>query len=276
MANTLNTIEVPSVDTEPKEYESLELPEVGEWLIQSQSPNYQIIAKLSEGADTQITNSERGLICKVKTAPATIYLQSTCPKGTTSKVQYTNFFFHKLVGCNGGGGGGTAYTFSQPLSESGGTVSLQITNNLKLTGGKLDVGDSVVLTSGNQSIAGVKTFAETLILRGTARGSGNLKLERPENEPVYISLGNQTNDSSIAYFGFLSSNSTTFAFENLKSGGTFEFRNPVVFNGAISNNKQFVTKEYVDNKIQVRTLAQGTEPEASSIPNGGFVAVIYS
>lgn len=104
------------------------------------------------------------------------------------------------------------------------------------------------LTS-TQDASGEKRFLNTAVFRGTTRGFGNLKIERPENEAVYFSLGNQTNNSAIALFGFLASSSNIFTFDNKKSDGSFKFLQKVTYEGVINDNKQLITKEHVDNNF---------------------------
>lgn len=125
--------------------------------------------------------------------------------------------------------------------------------------------NNVVLLSENQNIAGEKRFTNTSVFRGTTQGFGNLKLERPANEAVYISYGNQTNNTQIALVGFLSSNTNIFSFDNKKSNSSFEFKQKVIFNGDIDNIKQLVTKEYTDDNFADKNKVETIETDLMQV-----------
>lgn len=90
---TLNSIEVPS--DKSGTYESLTLQTAGTWFIKPRCKQYKIIGRLSEGAESIMTQVGAGLNIKVSQAdaPLTIYLQASCDENTTAIADYSDFFF---------------------------------------------------------------------------------------------------------------------------------------------------------------------------------------
>lgn len=130
---TLNSIEVPSIASGT--YESLTLPTAGTWYIKPRCQKYTLTVRLSEGADSLISQEGVGLNVKVSQAdaPLTIYLQADCAENTTAKADYSDCFFDAGAEGEGGGGGGTTYSFSAPLQATGGNVSLNLASDLQVS-----------------------------------------------------------------------------------------------------------------------------------------------
>ena len=134
---TLQSIEIPSIASGT--YKSLTLQTAGTWFIKPRCQKYTLTGRLSEGADSLISQEGVGLNVKVAQAdaPLTIYLQADCDENTTAKADYSDCFFEVGAEGEGGGGGGTTYSFSAPLKVTGGNVVLNLANDLQVSSGNL-------------------------------------------------------------------------------------------------------------------------------------------
>lgn len=133
-------------------------------------------------------------------------------------------------------GGGTG-----PSGEVGGGVDLSQYYT------KSEIDSTVVKLSGDQTIAGVKTFTGIPNLTSDV---GNLNLvSKSAGAPVYLTLLRQS--TKVAYVGFLSSNNNTLCFNNLISGGTVSFNVVAGYMSdvAITDDKHLAHKKYVDTQI---------------------------
>lgn len=259
---TLNSIEVPSIASGT--YESLTLPTAGTWFIKPRCQKYTLTGRLSEGADSLISQEGVGLNVKVSQAdaPLTIYLQADCAENTTAKADYSDCFFEVGAEGEGGGGGGTTYSFSAPLQETGGNVSLGIKNDLKVETGNLtldlnnntdfqNLNNAVVKLTGNQSIAGNKTFTSKLEIDAN---NEVLKLKNSSNTSNYIA-GYEGN-TRIYYIGKDSSSSIDFSIKNECTDGWITLKTKSKFDQAytITDNNQIVHKKYVDDTINTNCV----------------------
>ena len=259
---TLNSIEVPSIASGT--YESLTLPTAGTWFIKPRCQKYTLTGRLSEGADSLISQEGVGLNVKVSQAdaPLTIYLQADCAENTTAKADYSDCFFEVGAEGEGGGGGGTTYSFSAPLQETGGNVSLGIKNDLKVETGNLtldlnnntdfqNLNNAVVKLTGNQDIAGNKTFTSKLEIDAN---NEVLKLKNSSNTSNYIA-GYEGN-TRIYYIGKDSSSSIDFSIKNECTDGWITLKTKSKFDQAytITDNNQIVHKKYVDDTINTNCV----------------------
>lgn len=311
MAQTIETIEVPSYETIPAEYEEIRL-DVGEWNIFPNSPNYKLTARLTQGSDAVIVQSGRGIFVKVNTAQTSVFLQADCPKDTTCKATYTNSFFFSSggVGGSGGGGGGGSYAFSAPLNESGGNVSLNLANDLQVSGGNLTLDlqnnsdfsslSSLVqsLTSGVEIIGqipkpnaevSVDTNLLTLFVnteKGRAPRGGDVILTTEANSnPAYVWLYTSTGAwagigtagagiATQATLGLIKGSSTI----SIASDGTASVNGVALLSGnnTFTGSNTFPDATTTSNPLTFSTLFKDStfQPTASNIPNGGGVFVL--
>lgn len=160
----LNSIEVPSIASGT--YESLTLPTAGTYFIKPRYQKYTLTGRLSEGADSFISQEGVGLNVKVSQAdaPLTIYLQADCAENTTAKADYSDCFFEVGAEGEGGGGGGTTYSFSAPLQVTGGNVNLNLASDLQVKNGNLSL-----KLSGNQEFVDISNSIPTLQTKESAR-----------------------------------------------------------------------------------------------------------
>ena len=148
---------------------------------------------------------------------------------------------------------------------AGGAVSPDLTNRVQT------LENEVVKKTGDQSIAGVKTFTNT----GEA-----IKINSGNNDASYIA-GYKSGNSRIWYFGKGSSTSDEFVIgstNNIK----LEARNVIHCNSKKltnvadpANNTDAATKQYVDNRMKTRTLNQniGVGTTFNIDPTSGYQIV---
>ena len=282
---TLNSIEIPSIASGT--YKSLTLQTAGTWFIKPRCQKYTLTGRLSEGADSLISQEGVGLNVKVSQAdaPLTIYLQADCEENVTAKADYSDCFFESGAEGEGGGGGGTTYSFSAPLKATGGNVSLNLANDLQVSSEKLTLAitnnsdfqnlqtsvqtlnrEAVKLT-GNQSIGGNKVFTSNLEI--DANGEV-LKLKNTSNTSNYIA-GYEGN-TRIYYIGKESYNSTDLSIKNDTANGWITLKTKSKFDQAypITSNEQIVHKKYVDDSINNCVKLTGDQSIAGEKTFSGF------
>lgn len=145
---------------------------------------------------------------------------------------------------------------------AGGAVSPDLTNRVQT------LENEVVKKTGDQSIAGVKTFTST---------GEVIKLNSGNNNSAYMA-GYKSGNSRIWYFGKGSSTSDEFVIGStsnikLEAANIIHCNSKKLTNVADpAANTDAATKQYVDNRIKTRTLTQtiNTNSSFTVAPTQGY------
>ena len=149
--------------------------------------------------------------------------------------------------------------------NTGGTVPADLTNRVQ------NLETNAVKITGDQSIAGVKTFTSN---------NEVIKLNSGNNNATYIA-GYKSGNSRIWYFGKGSSSSDEFVIGStsnikLEAANIIHCNNKKLTNVADpAANTDAATKQYVDNRIKTRTLNQniGVGTTFTIDPTSGYQIV---
>ena len=150
-------------------------------------------------------------------------------------------------------------------NTGGGNVPADLANRVQT------LENEVVKKTGDQSIAGVKTFTST---------GEVIKLNSGNNNSAYMA-GYKSGNSRIWYFGKGSSTSDEFVIGStsnikLEAANIIHCNNKKLTNVADpANNTDAATKQYVDNRIKTRTLTQtiNTSSSFTVAPTQGYQLV---
>lgn len=153
-----------------------------------------------------------------------------------------------------------------------GSASPELSNKVQqLETNYTTLNNSAVKTSGNQSIAGVKTFT----------GTGEvIKLNSGRDDSAYMA-GYKSNNRRIWYFGKGSSSNDEFVIGStsnikLEAANIIHCNSKKLTNVAEpAANTDAATKQYVDNRIKTRTLTQtiNTSSSFTVAPTQGYQLV---
>ena len=150
-------------------------------------------------------------------------------------------------------------------NTGGGNVPADLANRVQA------LETNAVKITGDQSIAGVKTFTST---------GEVIKLNSGNNNSAYMA-GYKSGNSRIWYFGKGSSTSDEFVIGStsnikLEAANIIHCNNKKLTNVADpANNTDAATKQYVDNRIKTRTLTQtiNTSSSFTVAPTQGYQLV---
>ena len=150
-------------------------------------------------------------------------------------------------------------------AAGGGNVPADLTNRVQT------LENEVVKKTGDQSIAGVKTFTSN---------NEVIKLNSGNNNATYIA-GYKSGNSRIWYFGKGSSSSDEFVIGStsnikLEAANIIHCNSKKLTNVADpANNTDAATKQYVDNRMKTRTLNQniGVGTTFNIDPTSGYQIV---
>ena len=150
-------------------------------------------------------------------------------------------------------------------AAGGGNVPADLTNRVQT------LENEVVKKTGDQSIAGVKTFTSN---------NEVIKLNSGNNNATYIA-GYKSGNNRIWYFGKGSSSSDEFVIGStsnikLEAANIIHCNSKKLTNVADpANNTDAATKQYVDNRIKTRTLNQniGVGTTFNIDPTSGYQIV---